>query len=136
MATKDLARCIGAIVALATVSVADDTPQNGAIIDTQGFESLTVAVQSGALTDADATFAVKLQHGNEADGSDLADVAADDLLGAAPAFTFADDNVVKRVGYRGTKRYVRVVVTPANNLAAAQFSAVAVLGHPRELPVA
>jgi hypothetical protein len=137
MATKDLHSRLGLVAALMAASVADNTVQTGATVDLQGFESCTFAVQSGTLADADATFTVKLQHGDLANGSDMADVTAADLIGAAPVFSAAtDDNVARKVGYRGTKRYVRVVITPASNAAAAAFSALAILGHARNQPVA
>lgn len=136
MATKDLHSHIGLVVALAVATVADNTVQTGDAVDLQGFESCEFAVVAGSLADADATFAVKLQHGALADGSDMADVDADDLLGDAPAFTFADDDTVQKVGYRGTKRYVRVVITPAGNAGNATFAALAIRSHAREQPVA
>lgn len=138
MATKDLHSHIALAVAVAVATVNDNTAQVGSTVDLQGFESCEFAILAGSLVDADATFAVKLQHGSAGDGSDMADVDAADLLGtaAAASFTFADDNVVKKVGYRGTKRYVRVVITPANNTGAATFAALAVRSHARNQPAA
>lgn len=131
-------------LAPAAAAVADNTVQNGATVDRQGYDSLTFAIVTGALADADATFAVKLQHGDLANASDMADCATTDTTGhsssataiANASFTFADDSECRKIGYIGNKRYVRVVITPANNLAAAPMAAIAVLGHPAIVPTA
>lgn len=128
-------------LAPAAAAVADNTVQTGATIDRRGFDSLTFAIVTGALADADATFAVKLQHGDASDASDMADCAAADMLPSANAvsnasFTFADDSECRKIGYVGGKRYVRVVITPANNAAAAPMAAIAVLGRASLEPTA
>lgn len=117
-----------------------NTAVQSQIIDTQGYDSLTFVIATGNLADSDATFAVSLEHGDAADLSDATPVPADDLVGttAAASFTFANDDSVRKIGYRGSKRYVRLVITPSNNdaLAATFLSAVAVLGHPMQAPTA
>jgi hypothetical protein len=133
---KDLFNNITVARAIAPVSVADNTAQVGAIIDRQGFNSLTFAIALGSLADADATFNVTMDHGDNAALSDAAAVPAADLLGTAALanFTFADDNLTRKIGYRGTRRYVRLTITPVNNAAAALFGAVAILSHPHAAP--
>jgi hypothetical protein len=133
---KDLFNNITVARALAPVSVADNTSQVSQIIDRQGYGSLTFAIALGSLADADATFAVLVEHGDNSALSDAATVPAGDLLGTAAlaGFTFADDNATRKVGYKGAKRYVRLTITPANNASAALFSAVALLGHAYSAP--
>ena len=133
---KDLFNNITVARAIAPVSVSDNTAQVGSIIDRQGYGSLTFAIALGSLADADATFAVLVEHGDNSGLSDAATAAAGDLLGTAAlaGFTFADDNATRKIGYRGAKRYVRLTITPANNASAALFSAVALLGHPYSAP--
>lgn len=137
MATKDLHSKIRVVTALAPVSVANTAAQTGATIDLQGYESCEFAIQPGALFAA-SVFAVKLQHGDLANGSDMADVAAADLLGTAAAASFvaADANVARKLGYRGTKRYVRIVITPTTNGGASLLAATALLSHARNQPAA
>lgn len=133
---KDLLNLVHPVPAIAPVSVATDAAQVSAIIDRQGFESLTYLIALGDIADADATFAVMLEHGSQANLSDATVVAAKDLLGtnALAAFTYADDNKTRKIGYRGDLRYTRLTITPAGNLAAALFSAIALLGHPQKIP--
>lgn len=133
---KDLANRLRFTVAIPVgTSVADNTPTASAWIDRQGFESLAFVIQTGVLLDADATFAVTVQHADLPDFSDATATGDYDLVGAAN-FTFADDNVVKKVGYIGNRRYARITVTPANNSAAAPFSALAILGAAARKPSA
>ena len=114
-----------------------DTAIVGAIIDTLGYDSLTFAIIAGTLTDADATFAVTMEHGDAANLSDTAAVPAASLVGtlALAGFTFGDDGESRKVGYVGSKRYVRLTITPTgNNSGAAPVAALAILGEPTVAP--
>lgn len=123
---------------LSPVSVADTTAQVGEIVDRQGYDSLTYVIATGSIADADATFTVLLEEGDVSNLSDAAAVADADLLGteALAAFQFDDDNEVRKLGYKGHKRYTRLTITPVANASAAVLSAVAVLGHPASAPTA
>ncbi len=134
---RDLHNNIKAVRAISPVVVADDTAQVGQIIDRQGFESLEFVILTGTLADADATFAVLVEHGDASDLSDADAVADNDLLGteADASFTAADDNAVKKIGYKGEKRYVRLTITPSGNAANASLAAVAILSHAFDKPV-
>jgi len=121
-----------------TAATVDNTAWVSQIVDRQGFESLELVLNIGSLADADATFTVLVEHGDQSNLSDAAAVADADLLGteALAGFTFADDNAVRKIGYVGSKRYLRVTVTPMNNAAAAYVSGVALLGRPHVAPTA
>lgn len=109
----------------------------GAIIDRLGFESLTFAIVLGALTDANATATVLVEHGDAANLSDAAAVPDEQLVGleATAAFDFADDNECRKIGYSGGKQFVRLTVTTAGNDAGSiPIAAVAILGHPNQVP--
>ena len=129
--------------AISPVSVADTTAQVSQIIDRQGYQALTFLIATGAIADADATFTVLVEHGNDSGLSDAAAVADDMLLsqlaGTAPetaaAFQFDDDNEVRKIGYVGDKRYVRPTITPVATASAALLAAVALLGNPDLAPV-
>ncbi len=129
---RDLHNHIKPMRCISPVSVADNTAQVGQIIDRQGFNSLEYLIAIGSVADADTTFTVLLEEGDASDLSDAAAVADADLLGteALASFQFDDDNEVRKLGYRGNKRYTRLTITPANNASAAVLAAVAVLGHP------
>ncbi|WP_420584909.1 hypothetical protein [Ruegeria sp.] len=135
---QDLMNNIHPVRAISPVSVSDDTAQVSEIIDLQGYDSLTFVILTGALGDADATFAVLVEEGDDPALSDAAAVADVDLIGteALAGFQFDDDDETRKIGYSGGKRYVRLTVTPAANASAALLAAVALLGHPSSAPTA
>jgi hypothetical protein len=133
MASKDLHNNLKLTPAInpAAALTANGTTTS-ATIDTQGFESLEFSCQSGAITDG--TFTGAVYEGDESDMSDEA--VATELLGSAPVFAAADDNEVQKVGYRGSRRYVRIKFVQADATSGGFLSCVAVQGHARNSPVA
>ena len=92
-----------------------NTPFVSEVIDMQGYKSLVWVIQLGAITDADATGVVLIEESDtDFSGSAVADI---DLNGteALINFDFADDNLARKIGYHGSKRYVRMTITPADN---------------------
>lgn len=134
----DLLNNIHPLRAISPVSVADNTAQVSQIIDRRGFDSLTFVIATGSIADADATFTVLVEHGDNSGLSDAAAVPDAELIGTEvlAGVQFDDDNETRKVGYKGSKRYVRLTITPANNASAALLCAVAVLGHPALSPTA
>jgi hypothetical protein len=118
----------------------DNTPYVSQIVDMLGFDSCTFIILIGANTDTDATFAVLVEEGDQANLSDNSAVADEDLIGteAIAGFTAADDdNKVRKIGYVGNKRYARVTITPSGNNSGNIFIAgVWILGHPNSKPTA
>lgn len=120
---------------------------NGAVIDTQGFAELTFLIGIGDFATFDGTnnLTWKVQEGDAADGTGMADIAAGDYLasryesGAAwdrINDAAADDEEHFAIGVRlGTKRYRRLVVTEAG-IVSVPASAVAVLTRARHAPEA
>ncbi len=124
--------------AISPVSEAGNTPLVSEIIDTKGFDSLMFAIATGSLGDAGAEFTTLIEDGDNSALSDNAAVADAQLNGteAGASFIQSDDNEVFKIGYRGSKRYVRLTITPANNGTASLISAVAIQGHAHSAPVA
>lgn len=135
---KDMHSNITVRRAISPVSVADTTAQVSQIIDMQGYNSLEFVIAVGSIADADATFTVLVEDGSASDLTGGAAVADTFLRGteALASFQFDDDNEVRKIGYVGNQRYVRLTITPAGNASAALISAVAVLGDPMNGPVA
>jgi hypothetical protein len=137
---KDLSSKINPVRAISPVATAaDNTAVVSQIIDRMqdvGYESLTFIILTGSLPDADATFTVLVEDGAAANLSDAAAVADEQLVGteALASFIFSDDNKCFKIGYIGTKRYVRLTITPAANTSASLLAAVAILGHPHATP--
>jgi hypothetical protein len=81
---RDVMHDIRVVPAIAPVVVVDNTATVSSIIDMQGAQSCAFYVITGALVDADATFAVLLQEGNAANLSDGTTVADTDMQTATP----------------------------------------------------
>jgi len=129
MASKDTYNNIGVTLAVSpAVLTATNT---SAAIDLAGFEAATVVITSGAIVGA-GNFTPKLQE-SDTSGSGYTDVAAKDLLGSFPAALAAD--TAYKVGYIGSKRYVRTVLT-LNSGTSVAASAVVLKSHARSKPVA
>lgn len=116
------------------------TGQTGSVIDRRGYGGVEFILDYGAITATAATFTVTVKEG-DATGS-LTSVADADLLGtealagiaAATRTDNSTENVSKRVGYRGGKRYVSVdVVNTAT--AGTPIACTAVLHSPNVAPV-
>jgi hypothetical protein len=138
--TRDLKNNI-AIVQLLAPQVINNTDTKSSLLDTRGFESAIMIVNLGDFTgvDADSTFTPILQESDTTVDGDFTSVAAADIEGA---FTLVDatneDSVVQSVGYKGTKRYIRVLldfVTGTGGITSAPVSVTGLLGHASYRPV-
>jgi len=100
------------------------TPSAGGAIDMQGWEGLTFTVSTGTVTNAGTAsgFSFEVQESDEQDSGYTA-VADANLIGSESGLTVTsddDDNVlVGSIGYRGEKRYVRIVATATTRTDAA-----------------
>ena len=83
------------------------TSVNGTGIDLQGYQAAVFELSTGVITDG--THTLDLQESD--DNSAFTSIAASDLLGTESTIALTDDNVIKRCGYIGTKRYIRVAMT-------------------------
>lgn len=127
---------------LSPVSVADDTAQVGQIINHQGYGKATYVILTGSLGDAGATFTPLLEESDAADMTGATAVADADMISQGTgspetdaAFDQSDDNEVRKLGYRGTKQYTRLTITPSGNLTAALVAACCILEDAAQGPV-
>ena len=141
MAGKDLHSNVKELMGLNAQTISSDTTTNGNIIDTAGYESVVLVFFSGTVTDG--TYTPLVQEGAASDLSDAAAVADADLLPdgtgqeATAIFEAADDNAVEKLGYRGSKRYIRPnFVSASTSTGATSMGCIAILGHPTHMPVA
>lgn len=127
---RDLYHNIGAALALAPAVQASAT--SGPSIDLEGFDGVAFAVNTGAIA-GDGDFGVKVQESDTDQSGDFTDAAATIVDSDAPATLAASS--AYRLGYRGSKRYVRLSLTKAGGTSIAA-GAVAVKGFPRRAPIA
>ena len=116
---------------LTVAAIATNTTTSGAIIDTAHYESLEFYMISGTITDG--TYTAQLWHGNDSGLSDAVQLTGEEVLGSA-VFISTSDNVTKRIGYVGKKRYVQLRVVSTGVTTGGTLGAVAVLGTPHHGP--
>jgi hypothetical protein len=115
------------------------TGQTGQVIDLQGYGGCEFIVDYGAITSTAAVFTVTVLEGDTT-GS-LTSVADADLLGTESDASIAagtrtdgsTENVSKRVGYKGGKRYVRADIS-STATAGTPVAITAVLHSPNVAP--
>lgn len=118
-------------------AVTDGTAQVSSILDLQGYDSVVLAFTTGTLTDADAVWSVLLEESD--DGSTFAAVADGDMIGteALAGFTYADDNECRKLGYTGSKRYLRATIDDTTaNTGNLFVSGMWIVGDPQIAPTA
>lgn len=119
-------------VAQAIAPAVATTAASGSTIDVRGFNSLLFAINTGAIVSV-GDFGVKVQHSDTTDNGDFTDAPASAIQGTVPATLVAAS--AYKLGYVGSKRYVRLATTKAGGTSIA-IGAVAVLGNPAVAPVA
>lgn len=135
---RDLHNNIAVRKVISPISQAGNTAMVGSIIDRQGFGAVEFAITLGTITTAGTTYTALLEEGDASNLSGSNAVADADLLGTEALASFVDSeiNTTKKLGYIGTKRYVRLTMTPAGNTGASTMAAIAILGNPTQSPVA
>ena len=139
----DLHNSIDATVCVESVAIGTTgTGQTGGVIDTQGYGAVEFIVNYGAITATDAVFTVVMQRGDVT--GTLTSVADADMLGTellagvvatTPRADGVSEKVVKRVGYKGAKRYVNLSVS-STITAGTPVSISAILHSPSVAPTA
>jgi len=93
----------------------DNTAIVSTVCNLKGYDGCVLAINIGANTDANATFAVLIE---DSDNDSLYAAVSDDYLNGTEAlagFQFDDDNELRKIGYLGIKQYVRATITPSGN---------------------
>ena len=105
----------------------------GVEVDTQGYESVTIEVITGARTDGTVT---PLLQESDVSGSYSGSVADEDLIGLEADAALLTAQSRTRFGYIGKKRYVRVSLVSTSVTTGLTAGASVILGHPKTAPVA
>ena len=107
---------------------------NGSAVDTMGFDNVEVVVSAGDIdtTDADETYAVKVQEGALSTLSDAADISG-------ASVTITADNQLKTIrivglGTGSRKRYMRAVLTVGGTTPSIPLAAIFNLGRAHSNP--
>lgn len=101
-------------VDLSTDTLAGTTPNASTWMDTRGFDAATIEVFTGTVTDAGTAsgFTGTLEESDLTTAASATTVAAAQCVGGVNSVTVtsdASDNILAgKIGYLGTKRYIRV----------------------------
>jgi hypothetical protein len=130
MANRDLLRRIATSQSLAPAARVTGT-FTGTGVDLRGFDAAVIVVAFGAYTDG--THTPSLQH--SMDNATFTACAASDMDGSFSAVSSsAGANTTQSLGYIGTQRYVRVVMTTTGATTGAVSVASVIAGYPRNIP--
>lgn len=139
-----------ALVHLLDPQSVNDTDTKTKLLDTLGHGAASIAVMCGTFTgaDADSFVSLILQESDTTADSDFAAVATTDMVrdittATAGLFGLVNstsvDNATFRVGYIGSKRYIRVLfdfTTGSGGVSAALIAALGILALPPRSPAA
>jgi hypothetical protein len=118
-------------VAAAVVPQVLTATNTSAAIDLAGFDGATVVINGGAIVGA-GNFTPKLTECATSGGT-YTDVAAADLIGTFPAVLLT--NTVVKVGYKGSKQFLKTVLT-LNSGTSLAASVEVIKGWPKSSPAA
>jgi len=133
MASRDLKNNIKIANALNIASISTNTTTAGVEIDTQGYESVTFEIITGARTDGTVT---PLIQESDVLGSYSGSVDDDNLIGLETDAALSVAQSRSRIGYIGTKRYVKLSLVSTSVTTGLTAGASVILGNPKSAPVA
>lgn len=123
---RDFHNPISVVNALNGATIATNTNTDGPTVDLQGFDSCELIARSSAWTDG--AYALQVLE-SDASGSGFAAAPAASVLGGSPSIGAA--NTVAKIGYIGTKRYVRLRIVSTATTSGAHLSGTAALARQR-----
>jgi hypothetical protein len=141
MKNSDLHANIKQALALSPVALGATGASAGKIIDRQGYGGVQFLVGYGAVTTTGSVVTALLKEGDVT--GTLTSVADADIIGTETLASLAagartsgtSQQVVKRLGYKGTKRYVQLTLTNTGTTSAGLMWADAILFNPEVAPV-
>lgn len=112
------------------LKAAKTASENGASFEIADYHAVSVLIDAGAWTDGIHTFTVQ----ESDDNSTWAAVADTDLYGdSEPVIDgAADDDQKYRIGYKGNKRYMRVITVVSGTTTGAIYGALILKGYKTE----
>ncbi len=128
---RDLASNLGAVASL--VPAVQAATLKGTAVDLRDFDSAMLVVNTGAIAGS-GLYGMSLQESDTTTDGDFSDVAAANTVGDALPASLAADTVYT-LGYIGSKRYVRAVITKTSGTSIAA-GAVVIKGNASQKPVA
>lgn len=140
MPHKDLYSNVDAAVSVSPQFVNSNTTLTGDAVDLRGYEGAEAFLISGVIAGSAAAnvYTPELQE-SDSSGTGFTAVADADLISteALCVHTGATDKLVKRLGYKGQKRYLRLVITTTGfTTAGGNIAGIIVRGAPHTAALA
>lgn len=142
MAKMDLANNIAPILSIPpdtyTATVTPGVTANCDVVDTLGYEGVSFIIDTKTITGG--SFIITVEESDDDFATSNPATGSDKIVGTIPGPLVpagnAFDYKIYKVGYIGTKRYVRTKFTASGSMDSGTFSVIAVLGNPHSAPVA
>jgi hypothetical protein len=102
------------MVLIGTVTLSGETPGATSWVDVRGFDACTLVLVTQTVTDAGTAdgFTFTAQHSDTTAATDAAAIVAADSVNGTVALSVTadadDDKLIGGIGYKGSKRYVRM----------------------------
>lgn len=141
--STDLHNNIRTKLALDPVALGATGANVGRIIDRKGYAGVEFILEYGAITTTGTAVTVVVKEGDTTGA--LTSVADADLIGtetlaslpaSADRASGSGSRVTKRIGYKGSKRYVQLSMNGTGTTSAGIIAASAILFHPEAAPAA
>ena len=133
MASRDLKNDIKILNALNIATISTNTTTAGVEIDTQGFESVTFEIITGARTDGTVT---PLIQETDVSGSQSGSVDDDNLIGLEADAAINTANTRSKIGYAGSKRFLKLSLVSTVVTSGLTAGGSVILANPKSAPVA
>lgn len=141
MKSNDLHHNVKQVLAITPAVIGANATKSGAIIDRQGYGGVEFVIDYGSVTTTASVVTLVLKEGDVT--GTLTSVADDDMLGTEALASLAagarvagtGKEVSKRLGYKGSKRYVQLSAVQTGTTSAGAISATAVLFNPNVAPI-
>ena len=127
------------VVFLGNLTLSGTTPAASDWVDVQDYDACTIMVVNNTITDAGtaAGFTLAVQHGDDETAAGAAAIETTDAVDGAISISVTDDSadnsIAGGIGYKGSKRYVRVNAVGTTGTDA-DVSVIAVLNKPHRAP--
>lgn len=140
--SNDLHSNIKALACIVPAAIGANATKTGVIVDRKGYAGLEFIASYGSVTTTGTVVTLVVKEGDVT--GTMTSVADADLIGtealaslpaATPRTAASTKEVAKRIGYKGTKRYVNVLAVQTGVTSAGCISVDAILFNPQVAPV-
>lgn len=131
--SRDLKNNVTAVQSLAPA--ARTATADGAAVDLANYGRAMVVIDAGTASGTTPSLTFEVQESDTTTPGDFTAVADADLDGTEPIITTANDEATYEIGYRGRKRYLRVVIKAVSGTTPSlPCTGLVLLGSPRKAP--